>query len=445
MSVAVSAVLLIICIASFVFFCLRGVSPMIVGLCCAIVISFAADGGFLEGFFNVFPSGLVSSVKSILLIFLFASVIGELYNATGFASQMGRIFAAKLPKKMIPYMIVLISALFNLSGIPRRDLIIAAIAYPVLYAADLPIYLGLVCDMGATQIFSWSVTTFPALPNILAGNVFGIEGLTYEPVISWIVTAGGTAVLCLYIWHLLKKAERNHEGYREFGSGLYTMMDKKDEKEEERKIPVLLAFSPIILLVAVSIILSSGLGLDGTSAAIIAQLVTIAFLIVVGYRYMDKNKSLIKSITEAAERACPIVITMGIVAAFAVVVSHTAVYSFLMEKLFTLNATPYVLVIIIVAVLGILTSDGISTLLILGETDIAASLMAAGTASPGILALLSKISAGAFGTMPWSMAAILPMQIYGIVNKDGFIKSLISMVLVPASMLLMTLVLAQFM
>lgn len=441
MGVTASAILLIICIAFFVFFCLKGVSPMILGLVCALVMSFAATEGFAESFFNIFPAGILSSVQSILLIFIFASIIGELYNATGFASKMGEVFASKIPRIIIPYLIVLISAVFNLAGIPRRDLIIAAVAYPVLYAADLPLYLALVCDMGATQIFSWSVTTFPALPNILAGKAFGISSLTYEPVVSWIATGFGTLVLGIYIYHLVKKADRNHEGYREFGKGIYSMLDGRQEGGKKEDIPVALAFAPVLVLAAVSIVLSSAFGWDGTAAAITAQLVTIAFLIITGYKHIGSRDAFLKGITTAAERACPIVITMGVVAAFAIVVSHTPVYTFLMDRLFTLDAAPYILVIIIVAVLGLLTNDGISTLLILQETDIAATLMASGTASPGILALLAKISAGAFGTMPWSMAAILSMQIYGLVNRDGFIKSFITMVLVPLSMIMMILLL----
>ena len=439
MQTAFSAAVVILCVAAFVFFCLRGVPPLIVGLCCTLVVSFVTEEGFRESFFTVLPESIGSSIPSIFFLFLLSSILGELYSATGFAARMGTALTARVPRWFVPFILVILSALFSLGGIPRREFIIAAVAYPVLRAADLPLYLGLVCDMGAATVILWGPTGLPGLPNLLAASAFGVTDLSYAENLSWPATIFGLALLCLYILFLVRRADRRGEGYAENSTCLYSMAQAEQEHDPDRRVPPLwLTFVPLALVLGVCIALSSLLDWDGTSAAVTAQIVAILFLVLAGRPYLAAGKKLTASIATAAERICPIIFTVGMVAAFAVIVSHTSAYQAVMGGLFQLNAPPYVLVIVIVALLGLLTSDGISSLLILQEADIAGALLAAGGKAPA-LATLSRLTSTAFGTMPWSAAGIVPMQIYGIVNKTGFVKTLMVTVVIPFLMSLLVL------
>lgn len=439
-SAFLSGVMLLLCILAFMFFVFRGKSPFLIAVICAAALGFFTEGGVLNALFTTIPESIAGTIIDTFWMFTVAGVLGEFYAVTGYGEKMGKAILKVIPKKFAPFIVLLISALFNIIGMPKRDFIMAAIGFPLMYAADMPLYLALVADYGITNVLSWALPGIAALPNLLPASIFGVDELMYAAPVGWTITIFGVAAIVLYMLFLIRQSEKKEIHYMDTdsGKGMYTMVGKvhHDEGGKEGQQNTLFAFMPIIIVVAGALILNMGMGLDSVPASVIAQTTAILFMIVTGRKFIQDGKSVTEHITDSALRMMPVIATVGMVAGFAAVASDTKAYSALLEAVFNLNISPYLLVVIIVSVISALTSDAVATIISLQSTDIAARLLATG-ANGGALACLTRISSCGFAQFPWSTNSLIPLQIYGFSYKTGYKYMFYMTVLVPVAMSLL--------
>lgn len=435
-SAVISGIVLVICVLAFMFFVFKGKSPFLIALACAAVLGFFTNGGVLNALFTSLPESIAGTVLDTFWMFTIAGVLGEFYSITGYGEKMGRVILKKIPKKFAPFIVLIVSVLFNIIGMPKRDFIMAAIGFPLMYAADMPLYLAFVADYGVTTVLSWALPGIAALPNLLPASIFGVDKLMYAAPVGWTITIFGMVIVVAYMLFLINKSEKKGIRYMDTdsGRGMYTMVGRAHREEgEEGKQNTFFAFMPIIIVVAGALVLNMKIGLDAVPSSVIAQALAIVFMIVTGRRFIQDGRGVAEHVTESAMRMMPIIATVGMVSGFAAIASDTAAYSTLMEAVFNLKVSPYLLVVIIVSVIAAMTSDGVATIISLQSTDITAKLLETG-ANGEALACLTRITCAGFDTLPWSTNAIVPLQIYGFTYKTGYKYTFMMTVVLPMIM-----------
>lgn len=445
-STVLSGIMLILCMMAFMIFVFRGKSPFLIAVICAALLGFFTKSGVINALFTTIPESIANTIIDTFWMFTVAGVLGEFYAITGYGEKMGKSILKIVPKRFAPFIVLIISALFNIIGMPKRDFIIAAIGFPLMYAADMPLYLVLVADYGITNVLSWALPGIAALPNLLPASIFGVDKLMYAAPVGWTITICGVAAVVLYLIFLVKQSEKKgiHYASTDSGKGMYTMVGKvhHDEGEQEGEQNTLFSFMPIIIVIVGALILNMGIGFDSVPSSVIAQTAAIVFMIVTGRKFIQDDKGVAEHVTDSALRMMPVIATVGMVAGFAAVVSDTAAYNALLEAVFNLNISPYLLVVIIVSVISALTSDAVATIISLQSTDIAARLLTTG-ANGEALACLTRISSCGFAQFPWSTNSLIPLQIYGFSYKTGYKYMFYMTVLVPVGMSLLGVVLSN--
>lgn len=445
-TVVLSGIALIFCVVTFMFFVFKGKSPFLIAMACAAVLGFFTNEGVINALFTSIPESIANTVTDTFWMFTIAGVLGEFYSVTGYGEKMGKAILKKIPKRLAPFILMIISALFNIIGMPKRDFIMAAIGFPLMYAADMPLYLAFVADYGVTTVLSWALPGIAALPNLLPASIFGVNKLMYAAPVGWTITFFGIAVVVFYMLFLIRKSEEKGIRYMDTdsGKGMYTVRGRESQEQSNDEIRqnTICAFLPIIIVVAGALILNVGIGLEAVPSSVIAQTIAIVFMIVTGKKYIQDGKSVAEHATKSAMRMMPIIATVGMVSGFAAIASDTAAYEALIGAVFNLKVSPYLLVVIIVSVIAALTSDGIATIISLQSTDIAAKLLETG-ANGEAMACLTRITSAGFDTLPWSTNAIVPLQIYGFTYKTGYKYTFMMTVVLPMSMAVLGLLLSN--
>lgn len=427
MDIFISGLILVFCIVCFIIFCFKGYSPMLVGLVCVALLGLSSTSGVFNALFTTLPASVGASFTDTFLLFASSSVFGWIFSESKCAATMGTLFTGRVKRQFVPFVIMGFSMLINVVGLPKGDFITAAFAFPILAAANLPLYLGLVAGISMGTVIAWGLPGLPGLPNVLPAAIFGIDSLYVAPLAGWAMTIGGVVAAAIYLWILTKKAITNGVGYVENGTEMIKIEEAVDENKRPSKF---ISLTPMILLLVLAYVFNLQLGWDAIPSVVIAQFIVDVYMIIIGKKYMDKDLNIAKGITEGMVRIAPICLCIGFVTAFATVASDTAAYEALMSNIFNLNIHPYFTVIIIVSILAAITSDGISTLFILQSTEIAGRLLATG-ADAGIMAVLARAACAGFDTLPWSPTVILPLAIYGYTHKTGYKYSFVCTVVLP--------------
>lgn len=432
----ISGIVLVICIVCFVILCFKGYSPFIVAMGTVLLLGLVSQTGALNALFNIFPASIGSSFTDTFLLFASSSVFGLIFSETKFAVTMGNLFTGRVKKPLIPFIVMAFSALVNIVGLPKADFITASFAFPLLAAADLPLYLGLVAGISMGTVIAWGLPGLPGLPNILPAGIFGIESLYVAPLAGWAMTIGGIAAAAIYLYLLTRRAINKNVGYVENELAMIKIETVKKEEESPSK---LLSVTPMLILLVLAYLFNLQLGLDAVPSVVIAQVIGVIYMLIIGRKYMDKNQKITDNIIEGMFRIAPVCLCIGAVTAFATVAADTSAYQSIMSGIFNLDIHPYFTVIIIVSVIAAITSDGIATLFILQSTDIAGRLLATG-ANAEIMAILSRAACAGFDTLPWSPTVILPLAIYGYTHKTGYKYSFVCTVALPFIMMAIGLV-----
>ena len=155
-------------------------------------------------------------------------------------------------------------------------------------------------------------------------------------------------------------------------------------------------------------------------------------------RIREKNK--FDPITKGMMNAMVPLANTAIIVGFAGVVTNTAAYNAMVEKLLSINANPYVTVVIAVAAICALCADaigGVSTFAAtLGQTFLGMGV------NPAALHRLTLATATTFDSMPHNGALNVTMQVMGLTHKEVYKHICVVQIVIPLIYTLVALVMA---
>lgn len=432
-SIPVSAILILAAMALFVVLCLKNVSTILVGILCMLLVSLACPDGVISAIFTTAVNSVTSTIGGMLLPFMLGSLVGEMMMSSGCGTVMGESILKISSRNAAPYMIFVFTILLNMTGMSSTAYIIAAVSIALLKAADLPRHIGLIGLCGGACVTAWVLPGVPGLPGILPTQMYGTTLYAGLPLALGISLLGYLLV-GLYMAREIRIARGKGQGYTDAPN-----LPKFEPLENGKGPSVVIAYAPVVIVVALALVFQYVVELGASNSVVISQAIAALFIMVTCRKYI--RGSLIKHVTGAFERVFPPLMAMGFVAGFASVVATTRAYGGLLNVLTTLELNPYVMCVIVTAIIVALTANGLTTMQVMLGNGLPTLFLEAG-GNPEILHVLTRVTTTTLDKLPHGVGIILNLSVFGLDYKEGYRYAFISAVIVPIIMTLVGLVVA---
>lgn len=426
-SFAVSAILIIVAMVLFIVLCMKNVSTILVGILCMLLVSLACPEGAISAIFTTAVNSVTSTIGGMLLPFMLGSLVGEMMMCSGCGTVMGESILKISNRNAAPYMIFVFTILLNMTGMSSTAYIIAAVSIALLKAADLPRHIGLIGLCGGACVTAWVLPGVPGLPNVLPTQMYGTTLYSGWPLALGISSLGYLLV-GLYMAREIRVARKNKQGYTDADN-----LPKFEPLENGKGPSVVIAYAPVVIVVALALVFQYIVKLGASNSVVISQAIAALFIMITCHKHI--KGSLIKHVTSAFERVFPPLMAMGFVAGFASVVSTTKAYGGLLNVLTTLNLNPYVMCVIVTAILVALTANGLTTMQVMLGNGLPALFLEAG-GNPSVLHVLTRVTTTTLDKLPHGVGIILNLSVFGLDYKEGYRYAFISAVVIPIIMTL---------
>ena len=432
-SVMISGIAIIVSLVLFFILCYKGIGVIPCSILCAVIVAFTTEDGLFATLLGPFMTSTGNYVAGMFLPFVFGGMFAALMTATGASEIIGKFLVGKFGIRFAPYAIMAAVALLALGGVSAFPFIIAPLAFSVLKAADLPRQIGAVIMAGTYSLVGYLIPGATNTANVIASNSYGttLYAGAAMGITCFII---GVVLVVIYVEFMIRTYRKNGIGYTVSPTEIPTAERSDDELPN-----FFMAVLPILLVFVLTMVLQLGLKWRSTQAVIVALFVGTVFLYVTNWkRIREKNK--FDPITKGMMNAMVPLANTAIIVGFAGVVTNTAAYNAMVEKLLSINANPYVTVVIAVAAICALCADaigGVSTFAAtLGQTFLGMGV------NPAALHRLTLATATTFDSMPHNGALTVTMQVMGLTHKEVYKHSCVVQIVIPLIYTLVALVMA---
>ena len=414
-SVVISAILVILAFALFVFLTYRGFGMILTALLCTALISFASQDGFMTAFFTTFVGGMATLVQRLAISVLFGMAYGFILAASGASDAIGSFFVRKFGSKGAPFVIFVISIIFALAGLPATVFIVAPISYSLMKASNLPNYIGLMAYCCGVHLTIYGLPGVPHNMNIMPTTFLPTDIYAGGPL-AYISVGIGYVLSILLIIFYVRKCRKKSIGFDV--EGLYG--EDATKLDVSNKPSFVVAIIPVVVMLVLCFIFIKVFNLPSAGAAALAQTVSIIIIMITCWKHFkDGWKGILKTFKNAFERSGSFLIGVGCLTGFASVAATTVFYQWIVEHLTGLNMSPYFMILISVAVITAVTSDApsgiIMSLSTLGEKF---------TSMPGVdLSIVHRVTvmtATTFDSLPQCGAIVQYLECFGYTHKTGY-------------------------
>lgn len=312
-STAGSLIIFVIGLAIFIALCFTKVPRIYAVLLAVLVFAFGINAEWTTSLFTTFLGGTVTVIQSYLFTTLSGAARGLRLGRhrlrqphRGDCDESGRPPAGCAGH----YDRVLPGVCFRRSG-AHVDRV--AIALAVCRVSNIPRGVALLAYVSQVQIVQFSLVGIPGLPNLMPAEYLGTN-IYQEPVMS-IVGVAVAEVLCF----LICEGFVRHERKRGNGFEVTPEIDfyKTPEERPDDEMPnIVISLIPLVIMIGGSILLNQVFKIASTPSAIIPQIVTIFFLLIVCRKYWQatiKSRNKMEELYLSMERAFPMIIVTGFI------------------------------------------------------------------------------------------------------------------------------------
>lgn len=418
-STAGSLTIFAIGLAIFIVLCFTKVPRIFAVLLAACVLALGVDAEWTISMFTTLFSGITAVIGSYLPTTISGAAVGTAMAATGCANRIARTITKAIGPKHGALAIMLVSFLVCCSGALGHMWVVLPVALVICRESNIPRGVAMLAYLTQVQIVQFSLTAIPGLPNLMPAEFLGCT-IYEEPVMSIVgclIAEVMVYFVCQGFVHMERKKGNGFEEVPEID--IYKAPDPRTEEEMPSFIFSLL---PIVFMIGGSILLNQVVGLGNTPSAIIPQVFTTAFLLITCKKYWQQtipSENRMEEIFKSMERTFPMIITTGFIGGMGTLIAAMAWYEPGIEWAFSLNASPYLLAFIVVAIICFITSDGIS-----GMQMFLSTLTDKFLAIPGInVGALHRVivsTACTVESMPWTAGCYQYCSYFGISVKKGW-------------------------
>lgn len=339
-----SFITLVIALGAFIFFCFKGLPPVVMSVLCATFVCIVNGMPITDTLLTVFMPAGGNYFSNYFLTFLSGACFGAVMADCGAARSIALVLANAARKfkgheKMAAlWCSPIIAFILSYGGISAfvAFFTIIAITKELFEEMDLPWSLYGVHMLGDGVMALTMCPGSPSVNNVIAGNILGTTAMS--GAVLGLCAMLISIVFCMFYFNWeLKRAEKRGEGFMPTGAGIKEVQFI-DPNEVFVPINFLLALSPSIVLW----VLYNFVGLKVWAATFFA----ILYCLVVFWN-REKAKfwdSIKRGITQAATSIATLTMIIG----FGAVVTATPGYEWLIGLLTSLGGNGYLQVVIAV-------------------------------------------------------------------------------------------------
>lgn len=443
MNVALSAIIVIVAFLIFIILTLKGVPQLLTVLLAVVLTCFATSEGFIESFFTTFLGGVGSAIQTILLLVLTGTMFGAAMSAAGCSDSIGQFLIRKIGAKNAPYVVIVVTFIAALSGMPTYVFVAYAVSVAVMSRANLPLYIAMTAMMGTSVVVCFCMPGFVGLQNLLPTMYIGTD-LYAGSLIGWVCTILGMVLVIVSVRVMVKRAIKNGVGYTApvipSAPGAPGAPEMPEMQEEKRDLPnFFVAIFPIVLILVLCMVFQMVIGWDAMTSVIISQAASIAFIYLTNWRRIQsKLKPLMDGAAQTGEMILPVICLFG----YATVLSTTPAYDAVLTWITTLNMNPYVVTVIAIAIIVGMCSDGNTGLIFFFSTMAPALLAANPGADPGVIHRLGTITATTVDSLPQNSSIYMTLRVFGYTHKNGYKYLFLATVVITSILAVVALIMA---
>lgn len=424
-SVPASAIAIVI---SFILLCwltMKDWNLGLVVLICSLIVGCTTEAGPFGNLTDNFLTGAFSVMSTTFLPFVFAGVFAALMTA----SKSGEVIATKLFQWLgpnaAPYVIMITTIILCCAGMASAYVfIITPIAFSMLKKANLPRVIGFTAMASVAPIVLWCVPGLSVAGNFLPTGFLGTS-MTAGAGMGLICAVLGIGACFVYVTILTKQARKAGVGYDPYEGEELDSQELSAGEMPENAPSFFAALLPVIVVVALSIILSVS---DYSPAAtvLVSQAAASVVCLLLNWKRID-NK--VKVMGKGVSDVSFLVLICCLLGGYSYTVSATSAYEQLVVWISGLNANAYVITWVAIALFCGLTASTVNGPLLFYAT-LAPTLIANG-ANPAAIHRLSTVTATTFDSLPHAASVVSNITFFRLKFKDAYPKVFISTVLIP--------------
>lgn len=402
----------------FIVLCFTKVPRIFSVLFACCILAFGIDAEWTTSIFATLLEGTGSVIKAYLMSTLCGAAMGYCMAASGCANRIAETVMNVVGRQRGALVIMIVSFLVCCSGALGHTFIILPIALAVARVSNIPRGVALLAYVSQVQIVQFSLVGIPGLPNIMPGEFLGTN--IYAGGVMSIVGVAIAEVITFIICQAFVRHERKK------GNGFEAVPEVNFfTTPEERKLEELpsfvIAIIPLIIMIGGSMVLTK-LGFANTPSALIPQIITIFYLLLTCQKTWiatNNGQGKMEQMFISMQASATMIITTGFIGGMGYLISNMSWYDTGISWAFNLNASPYLLAFIVVALICFITSDGIA-----GMQMFLSTMSDRFISIPGInLGALHRIvssTACTVESMPWTGGCYSYCSYFGISVKTGW-------------------------
>ncbi|MDR1765850.1 MAG: hypothetical protein LBR77_07160 [Lachnospiraceae bacterium] len=424
-SVAVSGIVVLISLILFFILCFKGFGPIPVAIILSILVSLTVEGGITKGIWEYFAGGMGGMAGGLCFTFITGSIFGGFMTAAGASERIGRTLINRFGPKFGPYSLIIFVMCLSYVGVGSFVFLGAILAFSLMKASNMPRQVACVAIVGAGYLSTYYLPGSTGNTNLILAAAFGTN--TYAGTSIGIVACVlGLILNVFYINWVINKYRKKGIGYTE------TDIEKQLGASEmaQRKLDELPGFAisiaPMLLVVALTMVFQLGLKIKSYPACTMAQLCGIVLCSLLNWNRLKEKLTVINK--SALTAVVPLVQTC-VVVGYATIVTNTAAYGVLMDKVSGLKMNPYILVVVATALFAFISADPMAGISMTAKT-VGLNAIQMG-AAPGLVHRLSLISATTFDSMPHNGNLNATMNFLGLTHKEVYVDIIGCAIVIP--------------
>ena len=415
-SVSLSAVLFVVSFVVLMILVMKGVNLIPAAIIGGIILSFGVEGGPINAIFTLFSGAAGGYCSNLLIAFMFGGAFSACMIGTGSDVVLGRVLINKFGTQFAIFALAIFVAICGFVGIQSWPFLAAVFAFSLMKAADLPLNVACVTMVGINSAFSFMFPGSPTIGNLIASKALGTT--MYDGALIGVVMCVIQVVLVLlYVEYALVRK------YRKAGIGYTPSPTEAGMRADAAKLPedqmpsFIEAIIPLLVVVAGCPFLQFALKFESTPATVIAQTAAILVCVLLNIK-RGFHKRLAGVITNGCLQCSMPLLSVCAIVGYSTLVSSTAVFNKAMDAISSMNASPYIMVVVGTALFAALSADSMGG--ISGAVGTVCTKAIAAGANPGLVHRLTLAAATTFDSMPFSSMLNVTRGFLGLSHKDVY-------------------------
>lgn len=215
---------------------------------------------------------------------------------------------------------------------------------------------------------------------------------------------------------------------RQREEGFVSYQDDPVPEKDESELPA--AWKGYICVAAIIglSLLFQGFGINSLQATVYAQVLSIVLLfLLVGKKFLSCP---FETCVRGIQGSILPVVFISIVVGYGSVVQQTPVFTWLVERVLSMEMHPYLLTLVAVALLSGMTANGTGGVTLFMNT-FGSTIMGNAAINLGAVHRIAAIAGCSFDSLPHNGAIAFQLSVFKLSYKEGYLQQFIMSVLVP--------------